>query len=526
LSRLTDALANYDHLLNEYFFDRHPGVFSQILNYYRTGKLHYPNNVCGPLFETELDFWGLDSKQVEPCCWKTYTKHRDTEETLATLESLALDEDATPKEELARKFGFDEDPRWLKGTLPWYRKIQPVIWQFFDEPRSSITAKIVSRISIFFITLSILTFCLSTVKGICPTDKFCRKYTLKFYTYNETRTEKTIINVSASANKDELTLLDYIEYFCIAWFTLELSIRLLVAPDKIEFIKSPLNWLDFVANMWFYGDLIYYQLLDENNKTPHPAWDLFGTVRIMRLFKLFHHHQGLKIIIVSLKASVGILTMLVFFVLVAVIIFASLIYFSEKSAISDSSSTLNMKRNGYSSTSNSYNNENEFISIFEACWFSIASLTTVGFGDYVPKTPFGMIFGAMCTVTGVLMIDLPMPIIVANFANYYNHAQARSKLPKKLRRKVLPVEMPRGLRKNQAVAKSANQALKIDEKKTTIVTTRRVQNHTTTQTHALSTTALHNITKIEANNAGGGLGKTPLSPFTASNKLSPSTTSI
>ena len=59
LSRLTEALANYDPVLNEFFFDRHPGVFAQILNYYRTGKLHYPTNVCGPLFEEELEFWGI-----------------------------------------------------------------------------------------------------------------------------------------------------------------------------------------------------------------------------------------------------------------------------------------------------------------------------------------------------------------------------------------------------------------------------------------------------------------------------------
>ena len=38
LSRLTEALANYDPVLNEFFFDRHPGVFAQILNYYRTGN--------------------------------------------------------------------------------------------------------------------------------------------------------------------------------------------------------------------------------------------------------------------------------------------------------------------------------------------------------------------------------------------------------------------------------------------------------------------------------------------------------
>lgn len=64
LSRLTEASVNYDPILNEYFYDRHPGVFAQVLNYYRTGKLHYPTDVCGPLFEEELDFWGLDSNQV------------------------------------------------------------------------------------------------------------------------------------------------------------------------------------------------------------------------------------------------------------------------------------------------------------------------------------------------------------------------------------------------------------------------------------------------------------------------------
>lgn len=40
----------------------------------RTGKLHYPTDVCGPLFEEELEFWGLDANQVEPCCWMTYTQ--------------------------------------------------------------------------------------------------------------------------------------------------------------------------------------------------------------------------------------------------------------------------------------------------------------------------------------------------------------------------------------------------------------------------------------------------------------------
>ena len=65
LSRLTTNLANYDPVLNEYFFDRHPGVFAQILNYYRTGKLHYPLDVCGPLFEEELKVSIVNSFAIE-----------------------------------------------------------------------------------------------------------------------------------------------------------------------------------------------------------------------------------------------------------------------------------------------------------------------------------------------------------------------------------------------------------------------------------------------------------------------------
>ena len=56
---------------------RHPGVFAQILNYYRTGKLHYPTDVCGPLFEEELEYWGLDSNQVVIVESMNYSIHKN-----------------------------------------------------------------------------------------------------------------------------------------------------------------------------------------------------------------------------------------------------------------------------------------------------------------------------------------------------------------------------------------------------------------------------------------------------------------
>ena len=38
------------------------------LHYQPSGKLHYPTDVCGPLYEEELEYWGLDTNQVELCC--------------------------------------------------------------------------------------------------------------------------------------------------------------------------------------------------------------------------------------------------------------------------------------------------------------------------------------------------------------------------------------------------------------------------------------------------------------------------
>lgn len=59
-----------------------------------------------------------------------------------------------------------------------------------------------------------------------------------------------------------------------------------------------------------------------------------------------------------------------------------------------------------------------------------------------------MVVGGVCALTGVLTIALPVPVIVSNFAMFYSHTQARSKLPKK-RRRVLPVETVRQQSRNQ-----------------------------------------------------------------------------
>ncbi|XP_065357685.1 potassium voltage-gated channel protein Shaw isoform X4 [Calliphora vicina] len=408
LSKLTEALANYDPLLNEYFFDRHPGVFAQVLNYYRTGKLHYPTDVCGPLFEEELEFWGLDSNQVEPCCWMTYTQHRDTQETLAVLDRLDLDTEKPSEEELARKFGFEED--YYKGTLSWWQEIKPRIWSLFDEPYSSNAAKIIGVVSVFFICISILSFCLKTHPDMRVP-----------YIVN-----KTVLTSNGSSSwyldkpqTNAHIAFFYIECVCNAWFTFEILVRFISSPNKCDFIKSSVNIIDYIATLSFYIDLVLQRFASHLENAD--ILEFFSIIRIMRLFKLTRHSSGLKILIQTFRASAKELTLLVFFLVLGIVIFASLVYYAERIQT---------------------NPHNDFNSIPLGLWWALVTMTTVGYGDMVPKTYIGMFVGALCALAGVLTIALPVPVIVSNFAMYYSHTQARAKLPKK-RRRVLPVEQPR-----------------------------------------------------------------------------------
>ncbi|XP_063985826.1 potassium voltage-gated channel protein Shaw [Diachasmimorpha longicaudata] len=407
LSRLTEALANYDPILNEYFFDRHPGVFAQVLNYYRTGKLHYPTDVCGPLFEEELEFWGLDSNQVEPCCWMTYTQHRDTQETLTVLDRLDLDTEKPSDEELARKFGFEE--AYLNGTLTWWQKIKPKMWSLFDEPYSSNAAKIIGVISVFFICVSIVSFCLKTHPDMrVPVI--------------ERRIARRGNGTSTTYDKIETNAHDaffYIECMCNAWFTIEFICRITASPNRWAFLRTTVNLIDMVATLSFYIDLALQKFAAHLGNAD--ILEFFSIIRILRLFKLTRHSSGLKILMQTFRASAKELTLLIFFLVLGIVIFASLVYYAERIQS---------------------NPKNDFKSIPLGLWWALVTMTTVGYGDMVPKTYPGMFVGALCALAGVLTIALPVPVIVSNFAMYYSHTQARAKLPKK-RRRVLPVEQPR-----------------------------------------------------------------------------------
>ena len=216
------------------------------------------------------------------------------------------------------------------------------------------------------------------------------------------------------ADNDKYFTLLIIEGVCVAWFTVELTIRLIFCPEKKAFIKNIMNWIDFLAIVPFYISLAISSEGTRGTSSSNAEEEILLVIRLIRIFRIFklsRHSPDLQILGHTLKASIRELVLLVFFLLIGVVIFSSLIFYCEKDV-----------------------DNTKFTSIPASGWWAIVTMTTVGYGDMAPVTIHGKIVGSFCAISGVLMIALPVPVIVNNFSLYYSHAQARLKLPKKRRR--------------------------------------------------------------------------------------------
>ncbi|HUG45706.1 MAG TPA: potassium channel family protein, partial [Sphingomicrobium sp.] len=59
----------------------------------------------------------------------------------------------------------------------------------------------------------------------------------------------------------------------------------------------------------------------------------------------------------------------------------------------------------------------KFGSIPRALWWSIVTLTTVGYGDAFPVTPLGQLFAGLFAVVGIMLIAIPTGIFAASFSD-------------------------------------------------------------------------------------------------------------
>ena len=59
---------------------------------------------------------------------------------------------------------------------------------------------------------------------------------------------------------------------------------------------------------------------------------------------------------------------------------------------------------------------------FQGLWYAIVTITTLGYGDFIPSTAAGYAVGAVCCTSGVIFVSLQMPLIASIFNDLYDYA--------------------------------------------------------------------------------------------------------
>jgi len=146
--------------------------------------------------------------------------------------------------------------------------------------------------------------------------------------------------------------------------------------------------------------------------------------------------MGVTIMVDSVLNSLSPLSILLFFLGIGVVLTSSLMYYAEKTKCPD---VRDMIAKG---TFDSYAKECyevdtgwtrtgdvfcctaqgaalDFPSIRGSFWWSIVTMTTVGYGDHVPRTLPGQLVGCLAMLTGIVLISLPVAIVGSKFQLAY-----------------------------------------------------------------------------------------------------------
>jgi voltage-gated potassium channel Kch len=118
----------------------------------------------------------------------------------------------------------------------------------------------------------------------------------------------------------------------------------------------------------------------------------FRAFRVFRVFRVAHVTTKLqKIVWNSVKKSVEGLVLLFFFLVISMFIFSTAIFYAEQTVSEFNETTRVWMREGTPSP---------FQGILSSFWFTMVTLTTVGYGDFVPISGWGRFVGALAMITG------------------------------------------------------------------------------------------------------------------------------
>ena len=121
--------------------------------------------------------------------------------------------------------------------------------------------------------------------------------------------------------------------------------------------------------------------------------------------------------------SLSAMGILLFFTVLGVILFGSIIYFCEsgKFVVNEEFPDGAYIRWNLLGTDRE---ESPFTSILVSCYWAMVTFTTVGYGDLVPTSPGGRFVALVLMYSGILVLALPISVIGANFQREYERLES------------------------------------------------------------------------------------------------------
>ena len=190
------------------------------------------------------------------------------------------------------------------------------------------------------------------------------------------------------------TFLEVFELFSVVVFTVEYALRLWTCTEdgrrryadnfrgRLRYALTPMAVIDFLAIAPFYLSVLF--VIDLR---------FLRVFRLLRLLKITRYSPAIEMLGRVLYNERRALLSAMLFMMVLLVIAASLMHVIEKQAQPEA-----------------------FGSIPEAMWWAVVTLTTVGYGDISPITPFGKLLGAVVTIFGIGAFALPAGILASGLA--------------------------------------------------------------------------------------------------------------
>ena len=188
-----------------------------------------------------------------------------------------------------------------------------------------------------------------------------------------------------SLSRNYSPLFSSLEWFFTVFFTLEYIARLVCVRRPLRYATSFFGVIDLLAVLPTYLALFFpelYALIDVR---------VLRLLRVFRIFKLAAYVTEYQSLAMALAASRRKILVFLSAVLMLVLIFGTIMYVVEGPG-------------------------NGFTSIPTSVYWAISTLTTVGFGDLVPKTDFGRLIASFMMLMGWGTLAVPTGIVTAEIA--------------------------------------------------------------------------------------------------------------